>query len=669
MVVTGGGRRSLEWGQTAVDQLFDDTVQLISCDVFDTLLLRTSKSQRSRLAEAEYLFSTHLTRCGFNIAPAELLRARVEAENHAYRALNVGGGLGEVCLRDLICRQLSMLGIPESLVDIRIAFEIEVEKRSLFANQALARLLRRRRSAGVRIVAVSDTALTSASVAELLTYFHGPDLVDKIYSSADLSASKRSGQLFSMVAAQEDVSPSRMIHIGDDDWADRAVPRSIGIKTIRVARPKLRQSLRRVDGAWTLVASRLPRGTLQHTEPDLSTQTAFGREIFGPIVGQFCLAIWLYAKQAEASEDAVLLFCARGGLGIRQAFERLIERFQLKLVLPRENLMISRLVAARTAVGCRSEVLLDELQREFKTQSFAEVAAALGGRHYDLPDRWHRPFSKMAFYSMLDGPEAMPLRTDIDHQRRLFENHLDSVAGRARRIILCDTGLYGSTQRLLMAGMPERNFETVQFARCNYKGLGEQHFHRVAGLVVEDNLYNPLKIQTVVLRYWQIIEALFEPAIPSVRQLFESGDGSVSCNAGSIAHAGFDPTKIGPMLSGVLAYLDAAEDGLQVSRDADQAWRRLKRAITKPTETDMRVLGVGERSIDFGRSESVAMLTGRSSIVSYQKLKALKSQLWREAAIARDFPAIKSPLLFAMEAAHIGRKLSACLRTHPGVNQ
>jgi len=638
-------------------------IGLISTDVFDTLLLRQPKSQRSRIMEAERRFACLLEQQGFPADAEELFRVRLLAEKFAYRALNVGGCVGEVRLLDIVARQLAILGLPPEFLHRRIGLETDIEKTSLSANSRLAIALRQQRQAGIRIIAVSDTCLQASQLYELIDHFHGPGLIDKIYSSADLGASKRSGQLFSAILRAENISPSEMLHIGDDQIADQAVPRKMGIHTVHIPTSRIRRYVTRADGARSAALRTFRRRLALSRSASciVNDRNSFGREVFGPIVAQFCLFIWLYATQAQAQSDYALAFCARGGIGIRQAFEALLARLQLPLDMLRENILVSRLVAARTALETRNRAVLDELGREFAKSSFAQVAHAVGGGTYELPPRWDATFAPAHFFDMLKSPCGLPVLDDVVRQNQLFKRHLDTAFGPARPIILCDTGLYGSTQRLLAAGLPERHFETIQFARCNYKRLSEDHFPDVTGLVVDAKLYNPLRIETVVLRYWHVIESLFEPAIPSVRHLTECEDGTVSGNGGAIAHQVIDATAGNELLSGVLDYIARVESGGQVMRQADVAWLRLKRAITNPSALDMVALGVGPRSIDFGRSESIHVLaqTDRAGLAT--RLKTTKSQLWREGAIARDFPHMKFALLPALELAHIARGVSARL--------
>jgi FMN phosphatase YigB (HAD superfamily) len=637
-------RNSLAESVHAVGQ-----IDVISTDVFDTLLLRTRRSERSRIMKGELLFSSLLAHRGWHIEADFLMNARLCAQRIAFRELAVRGSAGEVRLTKVIHRQLSLLGLPEFLVAERLRIEVQIEKASLVANEPLANVLRSRKRGGARIVAVSDTTLPSEAVSELIQHFHGADLVDHVYSSGDHGLTKRNGDLFLVVAQAENVSPDRMIHIGDDFIADVRVPAAKGITTCYTPRRAYHRYVRSANGALT-EASRFARRSARTAKATISSfdnADLFGRYVLGPIVTQFCSLVWLYAQEAGASEKTVLLFCARGGVGIREAFERVLAKLCLPLGMRRENIMISRLVAARAALLVRSDSIIEELDREFQGSVLSDVAKALGGRPYELPEMWNRPFCADRFVTLLFGRSGVQVLADIEKQNALFTRHFRQLIGDSDRIILCDTGLYGSTQRLLASGFPEIRVETIQFARSNYKGHGEEHFPKVTGLIVEQNVYNPFNVCSCVLRYWHLVESLFEPAVSSVHLFTENGRGQVEANCGDITFGAIDPSLNNHLLSGALAYIEAlpANGGAVALSDAEVAWHRLKRAITQPTENEVQCLEVGGRSVDFGRSDVLRIFAPQKNITFMRKLASLKTQLWREGAIAREFPFLKHALL------------------------
>lgn len=623
-------------------------VGLISTDVFDTLLLRTSRSERARIAIGERLFSELLVRRGYHIAPDVLADVRLQAQRLAFRALGLRRLEGEIRLVDIVSRQLHILGLPQSLLDDRLQIEIQVEKTSLVANRRLAAVLKAHQRAGARIVAISDTTLSGADVGDLIRHLHGADLIDHVYSSADLGLTKRDGGLFDAVAKAENVSLRKMVHIGDDPRADVRIPRSKTIATHHTPRPAYRRYFRAANRAMLATRTFIDAKAQAIQTPALkpANAEAFGRTVFGPITTQFATLIWLYAAEAEIANNTVLLFCARGGIGIRETVERVLTNLQLPLNARRETVMISRLIAARAAVLVKSEAAAQELDREFRSGTFADVANALGGQRYELPDEWHRKFVGTTFLTLLFAVSGAQVLSDIVKQNTLFTRHFKQLVGDADRVILVDTGLYGSTQRLLAQGFPDISIETVQFARSNYKGHSEDHFPRVAGLVVQRSFYNPMDASSSVLRYWHLIESLYEPAVPSVRSFAESATGQVVGNCGPIGYGEIDPAVGNPLLTGALGYIDEldADGGAKAMQDAKAAWRRLKAAVTSPTQADLRSLELEARSVDFGRPDLVKIFDPATKSLT-AKFASLKSQLWREGAIAREFPVLKYALL------------------------
>ena len=634
---------------------------LVSTDVFDTLLLRTLRSERSREVRGEGAFSRLLATRGIVVPIRALVQARRAAQRLAFRALETLGRDGEIALTHVISRQLHLLGLPGDLVDDRIAIEIDVETSSLRPNSRLIEGLKAHKAAGARIVATSDTTLPGSALAGLIDRLCGPGVIDGVYASSDHGASKREGKLFGHVIRSERVEPGKVLHVGDDWTADVLSARKSGITACHLPRPSIRNRFRAANGMATAAGLALQpkaKTTIPRGEP--TDATAFGRNVLGPITAQFCQYLWLYAAQAEASEKTIILFCARGGIGIREAFERAISKLGLPLAARRENFLISRLVAARSALVAGSVTAIEEIEREFKGLSFVDVAQALGGRTYALPDEWHQPFNGEQFLDLLHAPSGAQLLADIRDQDRLFRRHFDAVVGDAYRIILCDTGLYGSTQKLLAAAMPERRLESVLFARSNYKGLSQDHFAKVTGLMLERNRYTLLDARSSVLRYWHLIEALFEPDIASVRLFSETGSGEIVGNCGRVEYGAVEPARGNALLTGALAYIDglSVRGALAVTSDAAMAWCSLRKAITFPSRGLGLILGSGERSVDFGRSGALELSAGTRGQSLSARLATLKVQPWREGAIARDFPMLKHIMLPALGGLHALRSLT-----------
>ncbi|MEE7502841.1 glycosyltransferase [Methylobacterium sp. C33D] len=386
---------------------------------------------------------------------------------------------------------------------------------------------------------------------------------------------------------------------------------------------------------------------------------AFGQRVLGPILAEFCLNLWL-VERFLAPDRTVLLFCARGGLRLQLVYERFLRQTGLPENVPHAALMVSRLVAARTAFDPPSPGVLSELGREFSGRSMAEIAAALAQRDdLGLPASWDAPFEEATFTALLAGkePGVARLRAAVARQDTRFRAHLDACAGPARHCVLIDTGLYGSTVRMLQEGLPERTWSGLQFARCNYKRLATPHFRRTLGLSVESDWYKPWDARTSVLRFWHLIEDCLEPDLPSVRTFAQAASGSPP--RANLQEDGWEARIASTrpdLFAGVLAHIDGLgpESVPVIPDDAARAWTALKRAVIWPDDRAVATLSLGGRSRDFGRVELSAQYAAPGPTRPVQQIR---DSLWREGALLRCFPRAGRLLLPVIEAVYAGRAL------------
>lgn len=383
---------------------------------------------------------------------------------------------------------------------------------------------------------------------------------------------------------------------------------------------------------------------------DRSAQS-IGHEVLGPIFAEFAQRLWLFQSSLPERDDACLLFCARGGLRLRVIYERFLSSTGLASPLPYGDIMISRLVAARTSLEAPGPALLEELNREFEGQTMREVANALAQEEIEgLSNAWDQAFSPEQFVALLqeDSTGAARLHHVTGHLNAAFERHVDAVSLQRPRILLADTGLYGSTLRLLRAGMPSKQWVSVQFARSNYKGFVTPHFDGTVGISVERDGYLAWNARTTVLRFWQLIESALEPDLESVRTFDDAPVPLANLQIPDWQER-IVPTTPG-LFNGILSYLDGltAKDLLHVSICAEQAWRQLRGLVIWPQPADVDLLTLSPRSRDFGRTEAVHQFPGNQPI---------RSSLWREGALIQRHPVLGRGALLMLEAVHTLRTL------------
>lgn len=390
---------------------------------------------------------------------------------------------------------------------------------------------------------------------------------------------------------------------------------------------------------------------------------AFGRGVLGPVFGEFAVRLHLFLQGLERPADTRLLFCARGGLRLRLIYQVFLAAAELESPLAYGDLMVSRLVAARTALERGSAAAYEELGREFSGDSLGGAARALTQRDVVDGAAAAAPFTPQALARLFaeDSACGRTLRAELADQNRLFDAHLSAVVAPARRIVLCDTGLYGSTVRLLRAGRPDYDWSCALFARSNYKGFSESHFPVTVGLCVEAGGYLPTEPRSCVLRYWHLVESALEPDLPSVVKFAEI-DGEARANLVSPGWPDKLAGQPGELFAGVMAYLQALPRGRaaeQIYADAPAAWRRLHDAIVWPGPQERRLLAAGPRSRDFGRDERVAVIAPRGLRAG---LRELQGSLWREGAVVDHFPNSRWMWLGVLHAAHLGRGALALAR-------
>lgn len=337
--------------------------------------------------------------------------------------------------------------------------------------------------------------------------------------------------------------------------------------------------------------------------------------------------------------------------------ERFIDRTEAPLDLPRRELMVSRIVACRAALLADSEAAYDECAREFRNETMGTALRALGGPDACLePTSSDASFDAESLRKLLASTEGAELRRAMREQTARFEAHLRAQLDGSRRAILVDTGLYGSTLRLLADAFPDIEWNAVLLARSNYKGLNADHFSSMQGLWCERDTYSPLDVRSVVLRYWQWVEDLFEPNLPSVREFNAKGQSTLERAAPDWHCRILNDPK--PALGEAIAFIDQLQpdDLASLAGRASTAWRVLRRQLTFPSPATAARFAVQQRSRDFGLDGVVgAMARDRT-------LGSLKAARWKEGALASQFPRVRWMLQALLEMAYGARWLRALAR-------
>jgi len=229
-----------------LDAIADPVCQLVSFDLFDTLLLRGTRPELQRFAEIAQAQHRALGR----VSPGAeaLYRGRLRAHKAAYDRVRraEAGEVRHAAILEEVCR---LCGLSADAAERLAVAELECERGALRPNRPLMAVLRQVRVRH-RIVIASDMYLSAAQIGRLITWL-APELADlPLHVSSELGASKRRGDLFAAVAAAEAVPPAALLHLGDDPVNDVARARAAGCRALHLPRPAPWRATRAVRAAW-----------------------------------------------------------------------------------------------------------------------------------------------------------------------------------------------------------------------------------------------------------------------------------------------------------------------------------------------------------------------------------------------------------------------------------
>lgn len=222
-------------------RLLSPRTQVVSVDIFDTLLLRAAVPEPEHFRRIAKTWHRRLTDAAAPSVPppTELARLRLQAQRTAYADTVPVQGCREARHAEILALVCAGAGLPSDWVATLAAAEIDHETRVLRANRRLCGLLAEARGEGKRVIAVSDMYLGGDQLTTLLQrVLAGRVGIDAVYSSADHRVSKSRGPLFDIVTAQEGVAPEAVLHLGDNRRSDIEQGRAKGLETVWLPRAR-----------------------------------------------------------------------------------------------------------------------------------------------------------------------------------------------------------------------------------------------------------------------------------------------------------------------------------------------------------------------------------------------------------------------------------------------
>jgi len=343
-------------------------IGILSLDCFDTLLWRNAQAPSDVFAE--------LGIEGGSIEP------RVLAERNARKKQAYRDGSNEVSIEAIHARLLP--GTDPAAIAHAVLAELDAEARHCYGFSPVMDLIRSAQARGLKIIIVSDTYFSAEQLRELIERSAGSeiaDAIDRVFTSSEHGLSKAEG-LFGPVLRALGVSPTAILHLGDNPHADQAAPAALGIASAHFVQVDAETSTRLRHEAIAAVmidpATRQTRPATQPHRPILSLRQeqepayVLGHDVIGPLLHGF--AEWVRdeaeALKARCGRPLKLMFLMRDGFLPMKLFDTLGSG------LITGELSISRLTAGRAGL-IDAHAVASLIEREAGKQRFDVLAGML----------------------------------------------------------------------------------------------------------------------------------------------------------------------------------------------------------------------------------------------------------------------------------------------------
>ena len=383
--------------------------------------------------------------------------------------------------------------------------------------------------------------------------------------------------------------------------------------------------------------------------------------VLGPIFLRFCYELRLH-QETYQGRHAKALFATRGGTRLKFLYEAYLAGQEIAAPCPQVDFYASRMAVAG---GC----LIDDyasvaaiILGEFPDASLRDVVEAL------LPDeriaRLNERGSLEKLAEICAGEGSLSKIVDEKHRDAdvLFDYfkqqsmHLDAyidellTADQIENVLLVDTGWSGSTQLMLMRRYPNFNWQGHYFGCYNYGKPAPEHFANIVGLVCEGGP-SWRRPESAIFMHRHLVEGPCEARAPSVSGYRRGESGKIEPIGGAFDDNVVEPDGDETVFAEILDYVRSQPKGLlpgKIISDANRAGRRLWRTILVPSPGDVDDLLIAPRSADFGRSVSAPVVhpacrNGRLP----ERLGNIRTALWRQGQIAREFPRLRLILQIA----------------------
>ena len=330
-----------------VKKICDDKIQIVSFDIFDTLIVRPffepkdlfkllNKKYRDLDRESSIVFSD----------------VREQAERFCRELYFEEKKREEVTLDEIYAYIQDNYLISNKVLNEMKKYEIKLEMKYCMARNSGKNLYELAKSLNKRIIVISDIYLSKDVISDILEK-NGYDKLDTLYLSSDINLSKATGNLFDYVAKKEKIAVGKILHVGDNYDSDFSNGKKCGMNTVLL--PKATEVMRKyynkiflnnynfidttnflsfsgIRNSLAMVANKFfdnPFVSFNEDSDFNSDPALIGYFALG--MHTFALTKWMYDDVVDKKYDS-LVFMARDGFLLKKQFDLLVNTYNKNII-------------------------------------------------------------------------------------------------------------------------------------------------------------------------------------------------------------------------------------------------------------------------------------------------------------------------------------------------
>jgi len=440
--------------------------QLLSFDVWDTILRRKCHPDEIKLSSARYLYVNYNT----ELKPAyqditSLYNTRRKSEDKAsltqdyeYRytdALDVW--LPLVFMAGTSDRKLHK--VKNELIE----HELKSESRSTVVDQGMLKVLEDNKDS--QMIFASDFYMSKDFMQKLLIEKDLDKFFIKGYVSSDSVKNKRSGQMFDLILKEFAITNNQLFHIGDNEKADVNVPSKKGINSYYYKdnnELNLNQWFAKALNEKLLSTSTLHnRRVLSLLEEQTQTINNEVQQIgirFAPVIIGLILSIIEKAKNLKL--DTVYFF-TREGIFLKEIYDLVTQADPYLSDYPKSEILeVSRLSTFAPSLNDINQKSLMRLWSQYRNQSPKAFCASLNidtektkelfkEHDFEYDEIISEPWNNEVFAKLLRSHKFKTIVSEkIALQRKLLLRYLSDkgISSQVSNILIVDLGWRGTIQ-------------------------------------------------------------------------------------------------------------------------------------------------------------------------------------------------------------------------------